>query len=199
MKGDPSIRLPVLEPLVLDKAEIRTAGGSNGGGLHLTCYKCNVIGLSKAKLNDIKIDLKKQHLDLKVFIPSLTVSGKYDVNGKLLLFPIYGKGQANLTLSDLDVTAGLDWKLVKRKGEEYAQVASHQVDFTTSKFSLSLTGLFNGDKALNDNMNAILNDSWRDVLKDLKPSISDTVGEIIRFTLNNIFDIIPYDQFFPNK
>nr|BAN20955.1 conserved hypothetical protein [Riptortus pedestris] len=199
MKGDPSIRLPVLEPMILDKAEIRTAGGANGGGLHLTCYKCNVHGLSKAKLNDIKIDLKKKHLDLKVFLPSLSVTGKYDVNGRLLLFPVYGKGQANLTLNDLDVTAGLDWKLVKRKGGEFAHVASEQVDFTTSKFSLSLTGLFNGDKALNDNMNAILNESWREVLNDLKPSISDTVGQIIRFTLNNIFDVIPYDQFFPDK
>ncbi|XP_014280225.1 protein takeout [Halyomorpha halys] len=199
IKGDPSIRLPVLDPMVLDKVGIRTTGRTNGGGLQLTCYKCNVHGLGNAVLKDIKIDLAKKHIDLKIFLPQLTVSGKYDVNGKLLLFPITGKGQANLTLIDLDVEAGLDWKLIKRKGSEYAHISRDRVDFTTSRFKLSLTGLFGGDKALSDNMNQILNDNWREVLDDLKPSISGTVGEIIKFTLNNIFDMIPYELFFPEK
>lgn len=51
---------------------------------------------------------------------------------------------------DLNAEAALDWKLIKRKGSEYAHISRDKVDFTTSRLKLSLTGLFGGDKALSN-------------------------------------------------
>ncbi|XP_073995535.1 protein takeout-like isoform X1 [Rhodnius prolixus] len=197
--GDPSIRLPRLEPLLLERVEIHPSGNGGSINMRLVCYKCQVAGLSRASLNDIKLDLNKKHIDIRLSIPRLMVTGKYDVSGKVLVFPITGKGISNITLTDLDVNAGLDWKLIKRKRHEYSQFIRHKVTFTASGLKINLSNLFNGDKLLSDNMNMILNANWREVLQDLKPSISDTVGQIIRITLNQIFDIIPYSQFFPDS
>ncbi|KAK9504242.1 hypothetical protein O3M35_010617 [Rhynocoris fuscipes] len=196
--GDPNIRLPRLEPLLLERVEIHPSNNGGSINMRLTCYKCLVIGLSQSKLKDIKLDLDKRHIDIKLSIPRLSVTGKYDVAGKVLLFPITGKGISNITLTDLDVNAGLDWKLIKRKRHEFSQFTRHRVTFTATGLKMHLSNLFNGDKLLSDNMNMILNTNWREVLNDLKPSISDTVGQIIRITLNQIFDVIPYSQFFPD-
>ncbi|KAF6206993.1 hypothetical protein GE061_018230 [Apolygus lucorum] len=192
-KGDPSIRVPVLEPLLLDRVDLKPQGSLE---LRLSCYNCHVHGLSKAKLLDISLDLRKRHIALKLKIPRLMVIGKYDVLGKVLLFPITGKGVANLTLSDVDVEAALGYRLHKKKKEEFAEAIKHQVKFDAADFKISLTNLFNGDKLLGDNMNLILNDNWKEVLNDLKPSISSTVGQIIVTIINQIFELIPYSQFF---
>jgi len=64
------------------------------------------------------------------------------------------------------------------------------------RFSLYLTNLFNGDKALGDNMNLFINENWRDILKELKPSIQDTISQILQNIINRIFAKIPYDDIF---
>lgn len=50
--------------------------------------------------------------------------------------------------ADLDVNAGLDWKLIKRKRHEYSQFIRHKVTFTASGLKINLSNLFNGDKLL---------------------------------------------------
>ncbi|XP_014254914.1 protein takeout-like [Cimex lectularius] len=195
--GDPSIRLPPLDPLVLDKVEISPTGASGSVTMRLRCYRCHVYGLKNARLQDVKLNLNKRQINIKLNIPRLVVTGKYDVSGRILVLPISGRGISNITLTNVNVVAGLDWKSLKRKGEEYSQFVKHRVTFTASLLRINLSNLF-GDRLLSDNMNLILNENWREVLRDLAPSISDTVGHIIRVTLNQIFDLIPYSQFFPD-
>ncbi|BES95612.1 Hypothetical protein NTJ_08421 [Nesidiocoris tenuis] len=193
--GDPHLRLPPLDPLLIDRVDLHPTG-TGSIDLRLSCFNCHIHGLRQAKLIDISLDLRKKHISLRLKIPRLMVMGKYDVQGKVLVFPIVGRGDSNITLTDIDVTAALDYRLFKRKKEEYGQAIKHRVVFDASGFKIHLSNLFNGDKLLGENMNLILNDNWREVLDDLRPSISTTVGEIILKILNQIFDIVPYSQFF---
>lgn len=193
--GDPSLRIPPLEPLLIDRVDLKPTG-SGAVDIRLSCYNCHVHGLSQAKLLNITLDLQKRHIALKLKVPRLMVTGKYDVQGKVLLFPIVGNGQSNITLSDIDVEAALDYRLYKKKKEEYGQAIKHRVTFTAGGFSIHLSNLFNGDRILGDNMNLILNENWKEVLNDMRPSISSTVGQIIVTIINQIFELIPYSQFF---
>lgn len=61
---------------------------------------------------------------------------------------------------------------------------------------INLENLFNGDKALGDNMNLFLNENWRDILNELKPAIVLSVEEILKGIINRIFAKIPYDEVF---
>lgn len=63
---------------------------------------------------------------------------------------------------------------------------------------MNLSNLFNGDKALGDNMNLFLNDNWSDILKELKPSVTAAFAEVFIKILNGAFQNIPYNEMFSN-
>jgi hypothetical protein len=48
-------------------------------------------------------------------------------------------------------------------------------------------------------MNQFLNDNWQEVLKDMRPAVSETIGETTKLIINNIFDLLPYNVVFPEK
>lgn len=90
-------------------------------------------------------------------------------------------------------------KLVTKKGKGYIQTEKFQLEFDTTRMQINLENLFNGDKALGDNMNQFLNENWRDILNELKPAITFAVEEILKGIINRIFSKIPYeDVFLPN-
>jgi Haemolymph juvenile hormone binding protein (JHBP). len=46
-----------------------------------------------------RFDLKRNKLDIGLFIPTIKVDATYDLKGKLLLLPLVGVGHAKLHLS----------------------------------------------------------------------------------------------------
>lgn len=41
-----------------------------------------------------------------------------------------------------------------------------------------------------------INENWEIILQELKPSIRETLSQIIGGIINNVFDKIPYDDMF---
>lgn len=87
-------------------------------------------------------------------------------------------------------------KVIEKKGKQYIQTERFQLDFDTSQLHINLENLFNGDKALGENMNQFLNQNWRDILNELKPAITFAVEEILKGIINRIFSKIPYNEIF---
>lgn len=131
--------------------------------------------------------------------PKITVSGDYKINGRVLVLPIQGSGKANLVFENSTMVVKYKPKVIIKKGKQYIQTDKFHLDFDTTRMRLHLENLFNGDKALGDNMNEFLNENWRDILDELKPSITYAVSEILKGIINRIFAKIPYDSvFLPN-
>lgn len=42
-------------------------------------------------------DLEKRRMDVRYMIPSCSVHGNYDINGKILGLPLSGQGDTNVT------------------------------------------------------------------------------------------------------
>lgn len=61
---------------------------------------------------------------------------------------------------------------------------------------LNLENLFNGNKALGDNMNLFLNENWQIILQELKPAVRETLAQILSGIINNVFDKLPYSDLF---
>lgn len=64
---------------------------------------------------------------------------------------------------------------------------------------MNFENLFNGDRALGDNMNLFLNENWKEIFAELKPVVEDTFAEIIRHVVNNVFNTFPYDSLFKEQ
>lgn len=87
-------------------------------------------------------------------------------------------------------------KIIVKNGKKYIQTERFNLDFDTTRMHINLENLFNGDKALGDNMNQFLNQNWRDILNELKPAITFAVEEILKGIINRIFMKVSYDEIY---
>jgi hypothetical protein len=46
-------------------------------------------------------------------------------------------------------------------------------------------------------MNTVLNENWRELVQDMAPPIGEAVGQVVQRILTNIFELVPYDEGFP--
>lgn len=129
-------------------------------------------------------------------MPIVTITGDYKINGRVLVLPIQGNGKSILTFENVDISFKYKPRIMVKNGKEFIQTEKFKLDFDTAKFSVHFSNLFNGDKALGDNMNLFLNENWRDILNELKPSITSALEQIFEAIVNRIFAKVPYKELY---
>lgn len=56
--------------------------------------------------------------------------------------------------------------------------------------------LFNGNKALGDNMNQFLNENWNDIFLEIKGPLIKGFMKVFTAIIGNVFSGIPYNEMF---
>ncbi|XP_054271245.1 protein takeout-like [Macrosteles quadrilineatus] len=197
IQGDPKYGIPKLDPLVIDRIVVGDSKrqGSGGLGLVFTCEKCKFHGLKGVQAKAVRVDLKKQHIELEGSVPKLDIKGKYTAKGRVLVLPIEGAGDADLTLRNLSIVYRTDYDLKKGKdGKDHARVKNPKIDFKAGGFHIKLTNLFKGDENLGNNMNNFLNENWREVMAEFGPAVVEAVSRIVTLVVNNIAEKVAYDD-----
>lgn len=46
-------------------------------------------------------------------------------------------------------------------------------------------------------MNTFINDNWRHVMKDMKPVLEQTIGEVVKGLFNAIYNKFPLEEILP--
>lgn len=88
--------------------------------------------------------------------------------------------------------------IIEKNGKQHLQIPPNKFKlvFETSRMYLQLENLFNGNKALGDNMNLFLNENWQIILEELKPAVRETLAQILSGVMNAVFDKLPYNDLF---
>lgn len=126
----------------------------------------------------------------------LRLNGKYDVAGRVLILPVQGKGDSEITLNKVKLQVQYTMKVEERDGKKYAQVDQLKFDFTPSSMKIKLENLFNGDKLLGDTTNLFLNENWHSIFLELKPEFVKAFGDIVKRLINGVFQKLPYETAF---
>lgn len=61
---------------------------------------------------------------------------------------------------------------------------------------MNFENLYNGDKTLGPSTNQFLNQNWGAILHELKPVISNNIGDILKKIIGTVFATYPYEDFF---
>ncbi|XP_053692816.1 protein takeout-like isoform X1 [Sabethes cyaneus] len=195
-KGIPEVNLVSLDPLIIEKMDI--VQGDGPINIVLNFKNVELTGLSQSvikKANGFTADPTK--MDLGILVPVASLIGGYKINGKVLILPIQGEGHSNMTMENCHIQLKWTGKLVDRaNGKKHYQVDKLKATFDTTRFYMHFSNLFNGDKALGDNMNQFLNDNWQDILKELKPAIVNAFVQIFQSVVSNVFNKVPYAEMF---
>uniref|UniRef100_A0A8D8YMH6 Protein takeout n=1 Tax=Cacopsylla melanoneura TaxID=428564 RepID=A0A8D8YMH6_9HEMI len=197
INGDPKYRVPKMDPLYIKQLTVNQ--GSRQIGLALTLKNFNIYGLKNIKFKKARTELEKRHIEWDFEIPSVLILGQYDISGKVLILPITGTGDANVTITNLKITYKYDWVYVTRKGKQYMNITSSKLLFENGRTYFDLKNLFNGDKMLGGQMNYFLNDNWADITKELGPAVGDAIGEVFRQLLTSIAELVPWEYIYPEK
>lgn len=141
-------------------------------------------------------DPKTSQYEVHATVPKVAIKGKYKIDGRVLVLPIRGEGNADLIFDNCDLVVKYKPNVIVKNGKQYIQTERFQLDFDTSQLHIKLENLFNGDKALGENMNQFLNQNWRDIFNELKPAITFAVEEILKGIVNRIFSKVSYEDIF---
>lgn len=93
----------------------------------------------------------------------------------------------------MDVTLHTSVKTIDN--EDYLEVESVTVEVNAKTMTVNFTNLFH-DRALSDNMNAVLNDNSKLLIQEFRPSIKHSFEVVLNQFIPPIFQKFPYRRFF---
>ncbi|XP_069681799.1 protein takeout-like [Periplaneta americana] len=193
LRGDKKYQIPNLNPLNFDQIKVAQSG------LTLTFKDVKIFGLDQAQLENIDMDFDKQHFALWFNMPLLNLLAKYDIKGRLLVLPITGNGDSNITLVNNKFKFDVDFTKEDIKGNVHAVLKNPAANLTPGRMYVHLDNLFGGDNLLGTETNNFLNENWLEVFKDVGPSITEAIAQLLGKIINNISAHFPYDDLFPEK
>ncbi|GLG97779.1 Protein takeout [Gryllus bimaculatus] len=195
LPGDPKIKLPSLNPLRVQEIRVDQEGSV---GLNLLLRDLDIVGLGDGDLRSVRFDPKQLVLDVHLFVPRLQLLGKYNISGRILIIPIHGKGDANITLDNVPLNYTLRFAMETRKGKEYLKVVDKNIEFDASQAHFTFENLFDGDERLRANVRRVVNENWRQVIEDIGPPVVSAIGEVVTQLLKGFVSAVPYDELFPD-
>ncbi|KAH8358938.1 hypothetical protein KR093_003374 [Drosophila rubida] len=167
--------------------------------IDLTFSNADLLGLGDAqvkKASAFTVDLSRD-ITFDMVSPRITLKGPYSIEGKVLILPIQGKGDAQIELKRCKVHAVIKLKAVKKGPRQtIAEVVDVKLDLDPSRVTYKFDGLFNGQKAQSDNFHALVNESWLEIFNELKADISTATGLIFKSILNRTLSKLPLEQLF---
>ncbi|XP_069681806.1 protein takeout-like isoform X1 [Periplaneta americana] len=195
VKGEKTFNLPPLDPFEVKVMNL--SEGQGEGQLNLTMRDVKLHGLRHAYLQNYSTDFDKGHKSMLLTVPQLKVLATYNASGHILLVPIRGTGNINITLVDTKCMVRYHFMKQKINGVDQGQIIATTVHLDPKRMYIHLDNLFNGDKGLGNQMNKLLDENWKEVFDEITPHIAGSFIEMFRGLANGFAKSIPYDLLFP--
>ncbi|BES99102.1 JHBP [Nesidiocoris tenuis] len=192
--GMPSLGVLPLDPLHFDAITIDQGEGPVNIKLEFT--DLDITGIKDMQIDSVNGDWKT--MEIETLVPRLLSKGNYKVGGKILLLPIKGDGKCVLDMTNFRGHVKLHYTEKAAGSKTYYNVEKLDFDFDVENLVMQFDNLFNGDKALGDNMNKFLNQNWKEILHELKPNIAATFAVAFREISNRLFSRITKPQITPS-
>ncbi|EDV91311.1 protein takeout [Drosophila grimshawi] len=186
-----------IDPLKVAKMHLKQ-GVENPVRFDLIFKDNALIGLSKIRFTEVKgfaKDFAQKH-ELSINVKNLQMLGPYIAKGTLILLPVSGTGESNVTLDNTQMQITFTGNPFEKNGETYMDISNLELTVKPGRIYYHFTNLFNGDKLLGDNVNAFLNDNWELIFRQVEESFRSALKKIIEAIIKNVFTKYPYAKFF---
>lgn len=195
-RGVKELNLGVLDPLAVSNVDVKTNANSPIS-MEIKLRDLKLHGFTGATATEVKGFNKDMSGPFSMIIKSKVNSlvGNYEMNGKFLVLPITGKGPCNITLVKPTFTASFKAEPNVIDGKTFLKIKDFKLKMEVKKVINNYENLFN-DKILSENMNALLNENWKDFHEAASPPVVKSIGKDIKNMLSKMFEARPFDEFF---
>ncbi|CAH0387214.1 unnamed protein product [Bemisia tabaci] len=197
-KGIPKMKVPPLEPLTIPQLII----DRNLEAIKVKAKLDNVtvFGCSNFDIQKLKINTDKLTLDISLLLPKLFVECEYDVDGRLLVIPLRGKGHFIGNMTNVKVDISGQGELTNVKGKEYVLIKKlkmkPRVGDTTVKF-INDNKKNPENRLITETAANFINQNRRQVLDIVTPIAEETALEVGLQIISTIFSTVPFDELLP--
>ncbi|XP_046977794.1 protein takeout-like isoform X1 [Vanessa cardui] len=182
-QGIPELGIKPLDPAELGRVVV------NNPALKVILDDTVVTGLGGFRINSFKMNAEKGKSVLD-FTANVTLKAHYDMDGKVLIVPIRGNGQAKIKITNLRIVIKYDFKTV----DGHWTVTDHKDSYKMDRAQFKFTNLFNGNKELADTTIRFLNENWEIIMQEIAPPAIDQVIAACVEEVRKLFLAIPADQ-----
>ncbi|XP_060862965.1 protein takeout-like [Metopolophium dirhodum] len=155
----------------------------------------SVYGPSQFILKSVKVDMEKERIRIKVWLPHLHMTANYSIEGRILMLPISGHGLSEGNYTNIEANVLIQGNTIQIEGRNHFNVQDVAIDFQIGHASIYLSDLFEGDLELGEAMNTFLNDNWRHVAQEFKPILEETIGDLFKKFANKLYHKYPIEDF----
>ncbi|CAB3236079.1 unnamed protein product [Arctia plantaginis] len=182
-KGIPEMGVPSIDPVELENIYI------DGSGLNLSFTEPAMHGLSNSKLTDLQVEIGKTEETFSLaFKGNMSLTAKYVVDGRILILPITGKGDAIVDAQGVEVK--IDSKLVHVKDSDgglHFKLVHPKYKYTIDRTIFDLKNLFNGNKQLAHTTLQFANENWQQLMDELSPPAIKQIVRTVVKAINKFF------------
>ncbi|XP_054726280.1 protein takeout-like [Anastrepha obliqua] len=196
-QGDESFGLTKLEPFTMDDFSIRQDPASPVA-IYLALNNPVVYGSKNVRATKVKGFGKTPEGRHEILLeaPYISMLSDYVIDGKVLILPIKGEGRSNFTLVEPKMKIVIDATSRTKDGKIFMDVKDVRVECKPKRVALHFENLFNGDKALGENINSFLNENWNGIFIEMKAPLYDAISKQIKVGTAKVFSATPYDEIF---
>ncbi|RZF37247.1 hypothetical protein LSTR_LSTR006573 [Laodelphax striatellus] len=193
-KGIAKMKIPPSEPLVIPMLEVVRDLESLRVNAKLKDLK--VYGVTSFVVKKLKVDLAK--LAVYLMIPNMYVTAEYDVDGRLLVVPLRGKGlfKGNFTNSEADIK-GTAKTITNKKGTEFLQIKDIKAKIRVGDSAIKFNNQDRENAAITETAANFINQNKKEVLRIISPIVEEISEAFIVQFGNAIFRAVPMAEMLP--
>uniref|UniRef100_A0A182I082 Uncharacterized protein n=2 Tax=Anopheles arabiensis TaxID=7173 RepID=A0A182I082_ANOAR len=191
--GIPEIKLPSVEPFVMDQLSLQLTGGPQGYRINLK--NMEVFGASNFTVRSIKLADGSKPFETRLTIPRLTIHAKYTSSGVLIIIPASGSGDFDAVFDGVTADVkGLVSTNEKPTGM-HLRVEKLDLNLSIKKPRLSVSKIFNNNRILTEATNLFLKENGHEVLRALQPQLQKKLSSEFTGIANQLLDNVPIHFF----
>ncbi|XP_039966815.1 uncharacterized protein LOC120778853 [Bactrocera tryoni] len=154
-----------------------------------------VTGLSEAKVKSVNFKDNEYDFKMTYLVPKIRLNGHYTAKGHVLLLKLDTSGEMFMEILEGLYTVTTKVKLDTLENHKFFNLKALQFNVDTIKdLNLHFDNLFK-DKVLNENTNAVFNDSWRVFFDIFKPKIEAEINKVLLAHFRSVFAQVPAEFF----
>ncbi|CRK99075.1 CLUMA_CG012351, isoform A [Clunio marinus] len=166
-------------------------------GFEVSLFNIKAYGASNLKIEKIRINTESFKIELVAFMPKITTESTYAISWKISLLDIKGQGNAYAILENVKSILKLTGSNYQRQGATYLKIDKVQLKIQPQSTKLRFDNLFNGNKALEDVGNEVINQNVHLLSANMLPLVEQAIGARIFKVANQVFEKAPRSEFFP--
>uniref|UniRef100_A0A182NS83 Uncharacterized protein n=1 Tax=Anopheles dirus TaxID=7168 RepID=A0A182NS83_9DIPT len=191
--GIPEIKLPSVEPFVMDQLSLQLTGGPQGYRINLK--NMEVFGASNFTVRSIKLVDGNKPFEARLTIPRLTIHAKYTSSGVLIIIPASGSGDFDAVFDGVTADVKGQVSTNEKPSGTHLRVEKLDLNLSIKKPRLSVSKIFNNNRILTEATNLFLKENGHEVLRALQPQLQKKLSSEFTGIANQLLDNVPIHFF----